>query len=65
MSTYPFPTEDRDDRAPEWQPVELGYGQPPTMRTFEWDPISNTIRVTGPLIAKPMTKRDRDEKPVP
>jgi hypothetical protein len=63
--TYPIPIEDRDTRDPEWQPIELGYGQPPTMRTYEWDPISNGVRVTGPLIAAPLTKRQRREKPVP
>lgn len=35
------------------------------MRTYEWDPITNSVRVTGPLIALPQTKRERQEKPVP
>ena len=63
--TYPDPIEDKRDREPEWQPIELGYGQAPTMRTFEWDPISDDVRVEGPQIELPRTKRDRHIRPVP
>jgi hypothetical protein len=46
----PIPVEDLDDRSAEWAPLELGYGQPPTMRQFRYDIVHDEVEVTGPII---------------
>jgi hypothetical protein len=46
----PIPVEDLSTREPEWEPIELGYGQPPTLRDFEYDPLHDDVRVFGPVI---------------
>lgn len=67
IASYPIPIEDKDDRTPEWQPVERGPGHQTTaLRTIEWDPISNDVRVLpGPFVDEPRSKRKRHERPVP
>lgn len=45
-----IPLEDLDDRDPEWELVGPGYGHEHMTRKVEWDPISNDIRVEGPVI---------------
>lgn len=42
--------EDTFYRDPEWETIEPGYGQPPTMRTFEYDPVHGYFRSDGPVI---------------
>jgi hypothetical protein len=37
-------------REPEWEPVEPGIGQPPTMREYFFDPIHGWYYSTGPKV---------------
>jgi hypothetical protein len=62
---HSIPIEDKHTRTPEWQAIERGYGQHPTLNTYEIDLITLKTRQTGPQIAKPKTRRQRNEKPVP
>lgn len=62
---YPIPIEDKATREPEWQPIELGVGQSPPMREYEWDPVSNSVRVRGPIIEGNATLLDKHIRPVP
>jgi hypothetical protein len=62
---YPFPIEDKLLREPEWQEIELGVGQHPPMRKYEWDPISNGVRSSGPIIEGNATQLDKHIRPVP
>lgn len=47
----PIPVEDLNTRPPEWEPIERGYGQPPTPKVFEYDPLHDDVQVFGPKIA--------------
>jgi hypothetical protein len=64
-ATYPDPLEDRTTREPEWEPIPPSPGHEHPMRTYEWNNINDEVRVEGPIFAKPLTKRQRQEKPVP
>lgn len=46
----PMPIEDLPDRPAEWAPIELGYGQPPTLRQYRYDIVHDEVEVTGPVI---------------
>jgi hypothetical protein len=46
--------EDTMYRDPEWETIEAGYGQQPTMRTFLYDPVHGYFFSEGPKI---VTKR--------
>jgi hypothetical protein len=37
-------------RDPEWEEIERGYGQPPTLRTYEYDPVHGYFKSEGPKI---------------
>jgi hypothetical protein len=37
-------------RPPEYEPVDLGDGQPPTMREYFFDPVHGYYYSTGPKI---------------
>lgn len=47
---HPIPIEDLEHRPAEWAPLELGYGQPPTMRQFRHDIVHDEVEVTGPVV---------------
>lgn len=55
----PIPVEDLEGRPAEWAPIELGYGQPPTIRQFRYDILHDEVEVTGPVVVidPPVTPR--------
>lgn len=46
-----IPIEDVEDRDPEWEDIPLGYGQPPTLRKYQYDFVHDDVKVEGPIIA--------------
>jgi hypothetical protein len=55
VATNPNPkrsqaVEDTMYRDPEWEEIERGYGQPPTLRTYEYDPVHGYFKSEGPKI---------------
>jgi hypothetical protein len=42
--------EDLPYRDPEWETIEAGYGQTPTMRTYLYDPVHGYFMSEGPKV---------------
>lgn len=48
---YPDIHGDRRLRTPEWEKLQLsGTGEPGGILNVEWDPVTDTVRVSGPVV---------------